>query len=454
MAEKTETKVVDEIPEHLDNGGSQITKRMNCPGSRLRELEFPNTTSEVAETGTRIHKYAEFVVDSEIKLTKKAYERNGGEPLEIKSLRSRVLTGARKLSAGEIPQDAEASELDFALDYSGHILKILQEHKCLMLDSFQYSLEKKVVLDLDLGLGGTIDFLAAYTDPETNKNILLLVDLKTGIRDASIDQLNLYACAAQKECGGIFHEAHCYVFQPLNQVAEHKYKSNSLLKDELSELTAMFLGVAQATFDEGAYDNLSAGSHCYFCRAKVGCPACLQQQHQSVAAVLAAEDGELSEDVPKVKEIKQKLPGIPVEDLVRLKSYEDVIKKTLDEVSSYLENLYDQGKVIEGIRVVQKTPRRSWNKTMPLDYIDKELRDKHGIRGVTEKKLKSLGEVEKLFKQKGVDKQTAKEIMSEYVEMSKPGTAVIYDPEGKDKRKDKQAVQLEQIDKLLDDAPK
>lgn len=274
------------MPEiHAKLSASGSAKWLNCPASINMEAEFPNTTSEAAEEGTKAHALAELKLKMKFK--------------EI----SRYMYGKGIGALGSIEPDMD-NYTDNYVDYViARYNDIAKAHKEVQI-TFEQRLDFSEWVPEGFGTGDTVIIADNYIeiiDLKYGKGILVLAENNT--------QLGLYALGAYEEFNLIYNlspstEVVCTIYQP-------RKDNISTMETSLANLFKWANDTVVDAAKEALTDTASCkcGDWCdsHFCRARPICKAyadgCLE-----MAKFDFAMPGKLNEeDIANILEKSQRL---------------------------------------------------------------------------------------------------------------------------------------------------
>ncbi len=143
---------------------------------------------------------------------------------------------------------------------------------------------------------------------------------------------------------------------------------------------------------------LNAGSHCKFCPAIPLCPA----MHEKIYIDAAMDFSD--EDKTKLQPTK-KPPNIDIDRIKLILDNGDMIKKYIDEVFSFAQNLLENGQEIPGYKLVKKRAYAKF-KNDELDVIEKLVELGFDRDIITRVKLETLTKLKKICGKETVDSLT------------------------------------------------
>lgn len=355
-----------------------------CPGSVAMELQVPEVeSSKYAEEGTRAHELSEMML---IPLL------HAGATWE---------QATRFATRDDFPEDM----LEHVEGYVAYVMERVEADK-----PKQVLIEERLCLDDDLGMFGTADVLYAYRGPSGEK-LGRIIDLKYGrgvvVEAEGNSQLAYYAAALQARYGAKqpFERVTVTIYQPRADHEDGVARSWTLSRDDIEAWTQRLkAGAAEAIEMSGKDESewkLVAGKHCGFCAAKATCGA--HARYVSEQAALDFTDAEIVEASDALAVTTGQLVRLDDEQVSRILTARDQIRRFLDAVEQYAVTRYQNGKPIPGWKVVTSRTRRCWRKD--LDEVAKGLKEL-GLSedDIFERKLKTLTGVERKLGKGGKEK--------------------------------------------------
>ena len=231
---------------------------------------------------------------------------------------------------------------------------------------------------------GTLDRAMYWTDSE-GKSTLAICDYKYGRRHRVDAWENLQLLTYMSAL--IFTEKlvvdKCYIF--IYQPRCGKGRPWDVWVLEAEEIKKWVVAIRQATLDIDNGDvTRNYGSWCQWCKAKVKCPEF--QQQVSSESLIALSNTPITMPEPAT---------LNVDQLVRVFRATDHIEQYLSTVRGILTTRLQNKLPAGGLKLVDGRSQRQWDKQISIDTIAKELK-KLGVKEPFAKKLKGIGEVEKL----------------------------------------------------------
>lgn len=446
------SEVSHENRAHFKNGGSQIGRRIQCPGSLRMEDKVPEEVeaSEHAQEGTYVHECIESLIPVAIK--NRIAQLNG----ESTSLYS----GAPKL----LSYDAE--HIDSAKLAVDNILNLMGEG----IAGMGWAAEHKYIRSRELQLGGTADMTWAYVDAEGVRHAHIW-DYKNGVIPVNAKktpQLLSYACALQhitlEKKRPPFDIIHTHIFQPNSQDEENTYSSQSYTKEEIAEADKRFIEVAEIAL--GLHGDppmrLRSGEYCHYCRAKAICPEYRKSQTDKAIEVFNTTedpDVEVLEDfqdtdiipvMPAGDDPAEIVKTLTDEQIVQFFKHRKFLTDAIKATESYIKLRATSGNPVKGLKCVEGTGRRGWRKDLSVPKAGKLLKD-IGIAAPWEKKLVTISHAEQVLKESGMTLEQAKEALSPAIEVGKSPISIVFD-DGSDTRPAIEGLSKEKISAALKEA--
>jgi len=389
------------------------------------EQKYPDHSPKpAAEKGTRVHDIIEVIIPSAIGRYEQAFEGNPEEPNFWKGLSTKTYPKLFKKYDGEEIVSAQNAVEDILSD---RVLGDVNSPnlKGTLDTRMNWWAERFYLLNKDLQLGGSADFSCCYR--KGDKQILVIWDYKNGVVPvhAKSMQLAQYGAAANKVLGeemGVvnpFDEIRCFIFQPnsedMGTIATRKvYTREELLdlKADMERIATICLGKDPETPPE-----TTAGPHCKFCSAKSNCPSFAAHVNENVVDVFEdwVEEDEKGDLIPVSSTVGDHIMGMSDEQLSKAVANLGYLKEFYESLKEYGKMRYRSGDPIPGTKVVVKRGNRKWDPSIATRTLAKSLKDTHGLKGVTTTKMKGISVLEKQMASLGIDKDTVKEIMDEYV---------------------------------------
>lgn len=258
---KAPEKLAAALLKHARYSPSSMERLVNCGVSPFLSAGMPDEETEYSTEGTRAHELAEFLLEKKLTNSKKPI------PLTAKD---------------GVPFTQEM--IRHCKGYAAYCYKVVEDF--LSLPKHSWFLEKRLVLDEDLGIWGTADFVFVYKD-ETGWH-LIIIDFKYGIGKKVLAeenwQLGTYGLAGlvtfEEDGDEEFLDVETHIFQPRS---EHDIVPQLYTRQELIDLYAPKIMEAversEVWFDNNFVSDKDIsvyqmpGEHCQFCRAKGLCKA-------------------------------------------------------------------------------------------------------------------------------------------------------------------------------------
>lgn len=363
---------------HSLNSPSSFSRRIGCPGSANMERDLPNESSIYADEGTAAHELAERCLLNDV--TPHYYQ---GSTIIVN----------REGGTREFEVNADMIEaVEVMVQHCTHLLG-------------RHMVENKFQLPfLGEGEKGTSDFTALHN------GILHVVDYKHG-RGEPVDvdgnvQGLCYGLGAAKEFQhDDWHTLRITIVQPRAYHDDGPVRSWDVPRDELFDYMLNFAAAAKATENPNA--SLQVGKWCRFCKAKVRCPAQLQNAQKEM-------DMDFMEPTSKPVPISL-LTDEQILDLVFNKI--KIIEQWCSSLKDYAQKKAEAGEPIPGSKLVATRAARVWK---DKDQAEKVLVGKYGDL-IYEKEFISAPKMEK-----AVGKKEFKEL--EFL-VTKVSTGVTLVPE-------------------------
>lgn len=351
---------------HSALGASTADRWMNCPGSVAMTRNVPRTETEYSREGTAAHALIELCL------------RNKQEPDEyLEQVIEGVVVSENMVEAVTVFLDQVYRTLQ--LD-PGAVLYIEKDFK---LD----------VLNPPAPMWGTSDVVIYF--PASRE--LIVLDYKHG-QGYAVDvkgnpQLRYYGLGALIELGPKHpvENITLVIVQPRAQHPDGKIRAETLSYLELFDFTEDLLEAARRALAPDA--PLKAGRWCQFCPAKAVCPA---QLDHAKSVALTEFDAEPVQALPAPS-------TLPMDVLLRVMQHGDAIESWLKSVRTYLQQMAERGETVPGYKLVRGNTHRKWRDEKKL------LGDWASVAGVdpaqllSEPKVKSPAQVEKLCKKLKVE---------------------------------------------------
>lgn len=463
--------------DHYLNGGSSISRRKNCRGSLKMELPFWKNKDETADStlGTRIHECGELLIPTALANWNKEDKFEGAPTLK----------------------DYTEEEYEAGKNYCLDILRLIgaKAPNCAWVS------EQRFDIDSELELGGTADFAWGYiiktSDFLKSEWFTILresrgineefefpsKDLKIGhiwdYKNGTIPHNAKTSDQIKQYIAGLQHKLGTNGKRPFDVIFGHIYGPNFRDKSLVKSVVAYTAGEIEKILIEqrliaeealGLHGNgllkLSAGEHCFFCKAKAVCTEF--DTHTKKKAALIIDQFDAKYPVAKKAKKPEDLETIDIQKVLSTKTDEEIkefwlhtefFTKAINAVKEYIRMRHLQGKPIEGLRVVQGTTRRIYKKDLDDLGVGKLLQDM-GIEKPWQKVVRNLTDVEKeliaKLKEKGLKPKEAKaqaeNLLLAVVERTTPSLAIVLDSEN-DPRVGIEVVNKQKAMEILDAEP-
>lgn len=363
------------MSEHSKYGASGAHRWMNCPASVGLALKYPQPEepSQAATEGTTAHKLLELSL------------ANNMTPSSF--LYSGVIVGTRK--------HAITVEMVDAVTVAYNFIKQLKEenHK-----SITY-LEQRVDISNICGseMFGTADVIMC--EPWENISV---IDYKNGkgvpVYAENNPQLKYYALGAVNSGFYDIGAINAYIIQPrcerVSDIQKVTYEHSDLMQfaEEL-KIARLKADEAEAhIFNTGAPrdKDISIGSWCQFCPARISCPAHFKMFDKAQEA--RKNDLDINGNIEKLTEILK---------------YGDEVKNFINLAQSHCVELAKRGQTFKGFQLEEKRSVSAYN--VPHDEIINNLCDSgYSIKDITRTTLKPLTELKKVCGADVIEPFTAK----------------------------------------------
>lgn len=355
-----------------------------CPGSVAMELQVPEVqTSVYAEEGTRAHELSEVMLVPLLQ---------AGASWE---------QATRFATRDDYPEDM----LEHVEGYVAYVMEQVERDA-----PKQVLIEERLCLDEDLGMFGTADVLYAHRGPNGEK-FGRIIDLKFGrgvvVEAEGNSQLAYYAAALQARYGAKqpFEQIQVTIYQPRVDHEDGVARSWTLSREDIEAWAERLKASAAEAIEmsgreEGEW-KLVAGKHCGFCAAKATCGA--HARYVSEQAALDFTDAEIVERSDALAVTTGQLVRLDDEQVSRILTARDQIRRFLDSVEQYAITRYQNGKPIPGWKVVTSRTRRCWLKD--AEEVARGLKEMGLDEGdIFDRKLKTLTGIERKLGKGGKDK--------------------------------------------------
>lgn len=386
---------MDKTPSHSERshsllGGSSANRWLNCTGSvALLQTLPPKLVGDAALKGTEAHEYLETCL--KILLSHK----KEGIPLEYPGHPDHTLE--------EIIQETVQVIWE----------KVLSE----TITDKAYGLETKLTISKTFDMYGSIDFWVVHID-DKGKRCGVVFDFKYGYHEVPVEknaQLAYYAVALQetlKRSNKSLDYVRTIIYQPKS---EEPYKESKLTLKQIEDWKGKFLKAAKEILVDHK-THFKAGDWCKFCEGQSVCKT--YKSHLNDTNSLSLLESEIdSVAFPPPETISD-------EDLVKIITYGEQIKKYIDSVKQYSIYRNLQGTPIPGTKCVYTKTRRKWKEN--TEEIVKELQTLTSLpyENLCSFKLKGITVIEnELVKIKS--RKEAKTLLDRYTEQSVASVKIV-----------------------------
>jgi len=367
------------MAKHLTFGGSTMNRTLHCPAwVNLSKDIPPPPASDFAMDGTRKHEAMEYI-----------YKETNATGEDLNDYRDSL-----ESMIGTSMESSHVSVEDF--DNAIYPAWVAMEELLNEYGVDNLLVEPFVELIPDVA-GGSIDMLALSEDGTK----LIIADYKFGHRTVHAEenaQMMFYALCAlsdpklKKFVGKKVEHVIMAIIQPNGDGNDIDVWGADI--ERLNDFKEQALAAIEVS-QQGA-DTPNAGSHCRYCPAHAVCPAKTGVAQQALRLPTA-----------QVEALNEALGLIPeLEDWIK------AVRKTAYEA-------LERGVQLEGYKLVNKRPSRVWADEQEI--IKALAKEKNVlISDAYERKLKSPAQMEKLFKQIGVDPEK----LSDYIVSVSSGTTI------------------------------
>lgn len=352
--------------EHSPLGASSCERFWNCPGSMLliQEHGFKSETTIYAAEGTVAHRLGENCLKHGIPLDGEIGKFYEEESYQIEITEEMV----------------EAVSV-----YTDYIQELVE-------DGYRILIEHPIHLDyVDSDAWGTCDCIAVKDDH------IMVIDYKHGqgkhVEIENNKQLLYYALGAMYEIEKE-HKREGHTNRRIRNVTivviqpRKKHKDGPVRQSEISEADV-------AGFEQGLTDAirrirakdiaLSSGSHCFFCPAKVICPA-YRAEIRNTADLDFADIVDVEIEPPRPESLTAEQIATVIKNAEKFDSW-------VRAVESYALQAAKRGVIIPGYKLVRKRANRRWKDEDAVARYGEML---YG-QDIYNVKLKSPAQMEKLF---------------------------------------------------------
>lgn len=365
---------------HHTLGPSSSARWLECPGSVIGKKRPSSRSTDAADEGTACHKLLEICLTT------------GVDPdLLIGSVVTVPKWPVTKEMAGAVR---------FFLDsMHGLCAELGIEATPDTLVAEQYLVDRDLPGADPNGLpwfGGTTDVIIR------SKGIQVIGDLKYGAQPvhASSQQLTCYQCLALKTAKQPITRCVQFIVQPRAYNDEHFTRH----EPSIEEVQGLYRRIQSIVEDLNAHVNLpvapehmlKTGKHCKYCPKQTDCPLQLKDLTDLLAA---SELGDLSYEEASLERL--------VYWLEKQEQLESFFKKVYERLLGYAQ----AGVRIPGKKLVAKMTNRFLVGTEDMESFLRNLEDLCGVPGgeAWEPKLKGIGALEKMIKERHRDKAIQRE---------------------------------------------
>lgn len=323
---------------------------MNCPGSALFSLEFPEQqTSRYAEEGTRAHELAERLLNGH-----KAHETT-----DLEMLKNVCLYTAY------VKNQAKGKKL--SIEESNNLTWLHPELKRGTADAVIRGDWDIEVIDLKYGAGVAVS-------PVENSQLMMyalmaLWDMERQCIDETYESVTM--TIVQPRCGEEHIRSWTTDIEYMKAFAEDLQAAAALAMTEKAPL--------------------KCGEHCQWCPCASKCPERLRVTHE----VIAKEFDKL----PVVEKLTD-------EQIKKVIHYKSDIEKFLKSCEEYALGKLSIGQKIEGLKLVRGRGSRDWN--APVEEIEAKLLEITSPDQIYVSGLKSVAQIEKVIGKKAIEPLTLK----------------------------------------------
>lgn len=371
--------------KHYPFGGSVAARLIACPGSYFLTKDMPEEEErEEAIEGTKAHECCEWAIAATL------WFKIHGDGLN-----------------DEKPECWEEFK-DVALAYTDAIWKNgLYES----ITGKSYIIEAEVEIDKNLGMAGSLDFAAIYSD-ERGRSAGYIADLKYGynyVEEKKNDQLAFYACGLRETVrrgGKDLDYVRAAIYQP--RCGGVPYRETVFSGKALDTWLKRARAAASRIFVDKK-PKFKAGDWCKYCRGKAVCKS--YQKHAQEAAALEL----VNIDTVTLPTVEQ----IPEDQIVKMLLNWDKVEALGKALKAYaMQKCINGG--IKGLKLVDGRGKRSW--ISDEDSVVDTLMEA-GLKAddFLESKLFGITKIEPMLKKKATN---ADEIMKTITKMSSPQVLV------------------------------
>jgi hypothetical protein len=360
--------------KHYKYGGSTAARTMNCPAWIELSKKMPKSergaSNDFADRGTLLHNCMEMLIENP--------DMDFGQLIGIAY--KMQIVDQEMVNEAIIP--AFEAYTDFA-------------------DANKFGLElSESEVFIDDEIGGTADIIAC------NEDTIFIGDFKFGFNLVSPEEnaQGLFYAMCGTETEGISHlfdgRSKIVVFIVQPQYGEQGMDIVQAWETTTERLNEFADEYFLAINNQGE-DKPIAGDHCKYCPAMVVCPVKTGAARQALMIKPKSEDAAV---------------------LAKALGMADEVIEWAKSVQVFAHEQAEQGLRIDGYKLVDKRATRKWSdEAEVLDMVRKAK--KVTLDEATDVKLKSAPQLEKLFKNKGLDFKK----YDAYISMVSSGTTLVTD---------------------------
>lgn len=350
----------DGMSGHAKFGSPSTLYRLErCPGSVAFGKDIPEPEpSEYAKEGTEFHR----LMERSLALT----------------LKSNIITTYWEKELNDVYPEMNDDVVHTTAQVFEKWQSFQEKHT-----SPKYHLELKVMVSIDIF--GTADVVFVGKNKKTKKIDIVVIDFKYGKGVIVQADENLQGIAY------LIGAVRTLYLKPedigiamviIAQVRiEDGWSQYSIKGKELDDWDAMIKNIVSRVKNmyEGKLPiELSAGSHCRFCKALDVCP---EQNKNEVLDISTATEFNIEATVEK----------LTLDQRARIFLRKQQIEDFLDSVAKSLTSEFEAGVTHPDLKLIQTAGRRSWGDEAKAVAALKKM----GVKDPYNKKLKGIGEVEK-----------------------------------------------------------
>lgn len=402
-------------PAHSPFGASSAKRYFECPASVAFQTQFPDSSSEFAERGTRAHLLGEKCLNGEYP--------EGASPWFVAEIEPENF---EPMTQGDI----------VAVDiYVNHIREVLSRFKdcqgveasCEAMITIDYAAiaDPEMVQSLpegfrNLKLYGSADFRI------TSPHALVIVDYKHGegvyVDENDNYQMLFYGAGFWLSAGKPNVPVEMTIVQPRALESDNPIRTVTVSPSELQAfLDKLAKAVHRAILNP---EEANPGDWCQFCRAAGSCKA------------LAKPSADLIEAHYQVLEdfsVTQRLSPLTLsdEDLGEIVLKSDLIRKFLKAGQDELLRRFRLGTFkAPGLKVVETRPWRTWKETLTAKTLQSCVAG-YGLdpENVLDVRILSPSQLEQVIRNSSIDTESKKELKTElairFMEKTSSGFKVV-----------------------------